>query len=169
MAFLGSHLLTPSQIVDTGSGLSFVVMLALVILLRFGESFVKRPIAGTLLFSCVAWAAGLPISAHTFGRISPGGLLSGPLEIPAATCATIFGALGIMASFISERIAAYINACAGITMRLMAAIAMLISKIPYSTIDVGGWTFMECFAWHVAMAALFWLVLSVHNRRTTTI
>lgn len=169
MAFIASHLANPAQIVDAGSGLSFVIMLALVILLRLGGEGIKRPVIGTLIFSCAAWAAALPISIRVFGRIALSGLISGPLVVPTAMCATICGALGILTSFISERLAAYPNACAGLIMRLMFAVCSLISKIPYANIELAKWSIGECLAWYAALAAFLWLCLTINTRRSSVI
>lgn len=169
MAFIAAHALNPAQIIDAGSGLSFIVMFSLVILLRIGGETLKRPVVGTIIFSSVAWAAGVPICARMFGSIALGGLLSGPIVVPAATCATICGALGILASFISPALAAYPNACAGLIMRIMSAVCSLVAQMPGACIEIAPWSIGECLAWYVAMAASFWLVLSIHGRRTSTI
>lgn len=169
MAFISSHLVNPAQIVDAGSGLSFVIMLALVIMLRLGGEGIKRPVIGTIVFSCAAWAAALPISIRVFGRIALGGLISGPLVVPAAMFATVCGALGIMASFISESLAAYPNACAGVIMRLMFALCSLVAKIPCANIELAKWSIGECLAWYAAFAAFLWLCLSVSSRRSSVI
>lgn len=169
MSFFAAHIINPIQIIDAGSGLSFVVMLSLVILIRMGGGIIKRPVVGTIIFSSVAWAAALPISIRVFGRIALSGLVSGPLIIPAAMCATICGAIGVLTSFISERLAAYPNACAGLIMRLMSAICSLIARIPNANIELAPWSIGECLAWYAAFAATFWLILAIHTRRTTVI
>lgn len=169
MAFIISHILNPAQIIDAGSGFSFVIMLTLAMLIRFRGEGIKRPVIGTIVFSFAAWVAALPISVRVFGRISLGGLISGPLVIPAATCATICGAVGVLTSFISENLAAYPNACAGLIMRLMFAICALVAKLPCANIELAPWSIGECLAWYAAMIAAFWLVLSVRSRRSSVV
>ena len=169
MAFIATHILNPLQIIDVGSALSFAVMLSLVILIRLCGTTIRRPIIGTIIFSCVAWAAGLPISVRAFGRIAFGGLLAGPIVVPAAMFTTICGAIGIMASFFSEWVAAYSNACAGITLRLMSAICSIIANIPGANIELLPWSFGECIAWYVALCAILWLTLSIKHRHSSLI
>lgn len=169
ISFLATHIANPLQAINVGSGLSFIVMLALVILIRAKEGVVERPIAGTLLFSCVAWAAALPISIRVFDRIALGGLIAGPLVIPTAMCATICGAIGILASFISDFLAAYPIACAGVLMRVMFGICSVVASIPGANIEVAQWSIGMCLAWYAALAAFFWLMLAIHARRTTVL
>ena len=169
MAFFAAHVANPSQLMDAGSGLSFAVMLAIVVTIRLCGWAVNRPVFGTLLVSSIAWAAGLPIAVRLFGHISFGGLLAGPIVIPAATCATICGAVGIMASFISPHLAAYPNAFAGLIMRFMTAVSAMIAKIPGAYLNVANWSMVECLAWYAALAAAMWLAVRIHERRATTI
>lgn len=167
MAFILAHILNPAQIIDAGSGFSFVIMLTLAILMRLGDGKLKHPFASTIIFSFTAWAAALPISARIFGKVALSGLISGPLVVPAATCATICGALGVLASFISNHLAAYPNALAGLIMRFMFATCSLISKIPGATIEIAQWSIAQCLAWYVALAVFIWLTLSFCSRRSS--
>lgn len=169
MAFIATHIVNPLQILDVGSGLSFAVMLSLVVLIRLCGTTLRRPILGTIIFTSVAWAAALPISIRAFGRIAFGGILAGPLVVPAAMFTTICGALGIISSFVSERLAAYLNACAGLSIRLMSAICSLIAHLPGANIELLPWSLCECLAWYIALCAIFWLALSVKNRRSSQI
>ena len=91
----------------------------------------------------------------------------GVLAVPAAAVAVSAGALGIAASFASNVLAAHLNACAALTLELMAGISRLVAALPFSDFAVDRWSFASCAAWYVALAAV-WLAVRFAARRRTT-
>lgn len=169
IAFIVSHLARPETITSPGSGLSFSIMLSLVVLLRLTEGMELHPLCQTVMFSSIAWIAGVPICVRVFGHITVAGLVSGPIVVPLASVATALAAIGAIADLLTARIATYLQCVAAIIMRLIAALAHLLAQVPGGDIAVCPWTLAECVAWYAAMAAGLWLFSSVHFRRVTMV
>ena len=152
--FLATHIVCPGLVVDVGANYSFAVMLAISLFLDLAARYEISNIGVALGVSVFAWAAGVPISAHIFGRFNLGGLLASPVVIPLATLAVIFESLGILASFISVWIADIANVLSVLIISLMTFIAEAVSKIPFSDIKTRNWTIIECFLWYLWMAGI---------------
>ena len=166
VTFMTACIVSPASLMDAGCILSFIVMLALV-LWRRDDLLPGGGTAGRLSATLVAWAAGVPVVARVFGRFTVGGLLANLLAVPAAAVAVSAGALGIAASFASNVLAAHLNACAALTLELMAGISRLVAALPFSDFAVERWSFASCAAWYVALAAV-WLAVRFAARRRTT-
>ena len=163
MAFAAIHLVNPLQIVDIGSQLSFSVMLAIALAVR-----VARNLRGEwrkwLCVSHAAWAAGVPIAGHVFGRITPGGLVANLVLIAAAGYSVAAGVVGIIASYVSETLAAHLNNLAALTTDFMVLVATLVAKLPFANFEMEKWGVLECAEWYVALALSFVLVGAISIR-----
>lgn len=164
LTFLAVYLVCPAMITNVGCALSFAVMLAILVtcdLLR------DRPdgLAKGLAVAGAAWAAGVPIAAHVFGRVTPGGLLANLALIPAAGVTVYAGALGLLASFVWEPLAAHLNWLSGLFTRAMVVLSDVVSRLPGANFDVIHWSVSLCVEWYAALALMLYLYLRVRRRR----
>ncbi len=156
IAFLALHLLFPAFIINTGSQLSYLVMLGILLAGRVALS----PFAVT----CAAWAASLPIAAMAFGRITPGGLLANLVLIAAATGSVAAGALGVAVSFLSTTLAVHLNNLSALMTDFMVAISEAVSRLPFSNFETARWSLLMCFEWYLAFALVLYLAFRHRTR-----
>jgi len=164
LAFMSVHLANPRQISDVGSRLSFAVMLVLVLAGRATRGM-RSGWLKAICLTAAAWAAGVPIAAMAFGRVSPGGLLANIVLVAAAGHSVAAGAAGVVASFVSETLAAHLNNLSAIVTRAMAGMASVVAEIPFSSVDTGRWGFSVCAAWYVAIALALFVAARARRRR----
>lgn len=164
LTFLAVHLLRPLQIVEVGSALSFAVMLAIALASDCGPRWKGwRALIG---MTCVAWAAGVPISAHVFGSVTPGGLLANLALVTAAEWTVMTGAAGLLASFLSETLAVHLNNLSALFTRLMVGVAEAVSQLPGSNLKVMRWSFLQCAEWYALIALVVFLCRRIRSRRS---
>ena len=162
LTFLVVYGTDPTKLFDTGCALSFAVMLGLFFWGRFVAERVRGRFAATLVMTFAAWAVGTPIAAHAFGRVTPGGIAANLLLLPAAGASVKAGIAGIVASFVSDRLAAHVNNFAALLAGTMADVSRLVAAIPGANFTVEPWPLSVCAAWYLALALLLWLL----QRRT---
>lgn len=160
-------LVDPVGLFGVGSILSFTVMLGILLFLRWAKPFASRAILW-LGVPFAAWAAGVPIAAHVFSRVTPGGLLANLAMVPMAFAAVMASALGIAASFVSERLAAHVNNAAALFTEGMAGISWAVARLPLANLEVAPWPLWMCAAWYVEFVLLFvWLRMVWTRRRNS--
>ena len=155
----------PVLVTDVGCQLSFTVMLSIILAgmcLREGDGAV----AGTLWMTFAAWVAGVPITAHVFGHVTPGGLLANIVLIPAAGVTVAAGAAGVLAGFVSDALAAHLNNLAALASEAMAGVASAVASIPGADLAVRPWPVPVCAAWYGALVAVF-LFVSARRRNAS--
>lgn len=157
IAFLAVHLLHPAQIANVGSALSFAVMLAILLAVRCIRGRL-RGWRAALCVSAAAWAGGVPVAAHVFGRLTPGGLLANLAAIPAASASVVAGILGVGASFVSETLAAHLNNLAALLIRTMVGVSRAVAALPGANFEIRKWNALECALWYAAFVAVLWLL-----------
>ena len=162
LTFLVVYGSDPMKLFDTGCALSFAVMLGLFFWGRFVAERVRGRFAASLVMTFAAWAVGTPIAAHAFGRVTPGGIAANLLLLPAAGVSVKAGIAGIVASFVSDRLAAHVNNFAALLAGTMADVSRLVAAIPGANFTVEPWPVSVCAAWYLALALLLWLL----QRRT---
>ncbi len=150
VAFFVSHLLFPKLIVNVGSQLSYLVMLGLILSGRFFK--------GHVALTCAAWAAGVPVAAMVFGRVTPGGILANLVLIAAASYSVGAGALGILLSFVSTTVAVHFNNLAALMTEAMVFISETVARLPGANVDVPPWSLLMCLEWYAAFALVLYLV-----------
>ena len=151
---------SPRMITDIGCALSFTVMLSIILA---GESLRGHGGASALLLvTLVAWAAGVPLSAHVFGHVTPGGILANLVLIPAAALTVCSGAIGMVAGFLSETVAAHFNNLAALGSSAMSCVSAAVASLPFSDYEVEPWPISMCAAWYAALLLL--LLLSAIRR-----
>ena len=150
LTFLGVYGLRPTRVEDVGCGLSFAVMLAILVV---GDRLRDRPegLGKTLAVAVAAWAAGVPIAAHVFGRVTPGGVLANLALVPAAGVTVYAGAVGLLASFVSEPLAAHLNGLSGLFTRAMVVLSDGVARLPGANAEVPKWPVSACLAWYAAL------------------
>lgn len=152
LTFVLMHVWNPFCIVDLGSLLSFAVMLALVWGGRIARSFASESVR-TLFLTVVAWAAGTPIAAYAFGRVTPGGLVANLVLISTAAYSVAAGAVGVVASCLSTRLATYVNNLAALFTDTMTAVAQIVARLPAANFEGARWTLSECVLWYLVLIA----------------
>ncbi len=158
LTFLVVYGSDPMKLFDTGCALSFAVMLGLFFWGRFVAERVRGRFAASLVMTFAAWAVGTPIAAHAFGRVTPGGIAANLLLLPAAGASVKAGIAGIVASFVSDRLAAHVNNFAALLAGTMADVSRLVAAFPWSHLAGEPWPLHVCLEWYLALALLLWLL-----------
>ena len=151
--FSAVHLINPWSLVDTGSQLSFIVMLGLVIWQRM-KAFKKAGAVHCFAPTVIAWVFGFPIVSAAFGVITPGGIFANMLAIPIASLSVVFSAVGVACSFVSAMAAAFFNAAASMTTSLMLGVARSVAAVPWSHFEITPWSLWECLCAYAFVAAV---------------
>lgn len=160
LTFILVHTISPRMLFNTGNLLSFTVMLSILLWLRVAP---RRFSAISVTFA--AWAAGMPIAARVFERVTPGGLIANLFAMPLAGVSVTGGTLGAVTSCISERLAAHLNNLAALATGIMTTLTRAVAALPFSDIDVPKWTITQCALWYAALALGYLLALVVRKRR----
>lgn len=163
LTFLVVHLVRPLLITDVGNALSFTVMLSIALVVESERCLGFRVPCGWV--TVIAWAVGVPIGAHVFGRVSPGGILANLVLIAAAECTVVSGATGVIVSFVSETAAAHLNNLSALCTRMMVAVSEVVSRLPGSNFEVPCWTLLQCVEWYALLALVAWLVFLRRTRK----
>jgi competence protein ComEC len=151
-AFMIMHVFSPELITDVGCRLSFAVMLAIVLATRQVRDL--QPLRQRLTVAFSAWAAGVPIVAHVFGTLTPGGLVANLALVPAATLAVVACVVGVAFSWIGETFCAYANNFAALVTSVMAGISCTVARLPGANLEIGTWGIVECVLWYLALLAI---------------
>jgi len=165
LTFIIVHVISPRNLFDVGSALSFVVMFGILVGLRMARELGLKFLSGGFGVSLFAWAAGLPIAAHVFGRVTPGGLLANLVLLPSASVSVVCGTLGVLSSYVSETLAAHLNALSGLFTSAMVAVSTAVSTLPAAKFSVSRWTWLVCAEWYVALALVYVLLHLIARRR----
>jgi len=163
ITFFIVYLVDPTKICDVGCALSFTVMLAILLALECGKAL-GGALAQSLCVTVAAWAAGVPIAAHVFGRVTPGGLLANLALLPSAAVTVVAGALGLMASFFSETVAAHFNNLSALFTKAMLGVSAVVARLPGANIETGSWPTWICLVWYVALMAVYGIILANRPR-----
>lgn len=166
LAFVVVYGLDPMRIFDTGCALSFAVMLGILLAASLAGRDSK---AGFLLVPLAAWMSGMPIVAHVFGRITPGGILANLLLMPLVAVNVASSMLGVLTSFVSTFAAAHLNNLAALSARAMLGISEAVASLPGANFEVARWSWTMCACWYVAMAMALWLARRIISRRRNTL
>ena len=127
-----------------------------------------RRFRGGLAVSFAAWAAGVPIAAHVFGRFTPGGLLANIAVLPLAGFTVTLGIAGLAIGCVCPPLAAVVNNVAALSTRLMVWCSSCVAAMPGSSVDVRPWPAWCCAAWYAAcLAALFLAWRTVSRRKVS--
>ena len=168
LSFIIIHLIDPMVIVQVGNVLSFVVMLGLILMSHYVKMFVNHRF-DFLWMSFAAWAAGVPIAAHVFGRVTPGGILANLVLVPVATLDVAIGFVAMLVGAASLRLAALGNGVMTLITKLMYAISFVAARIPGGSIECQPWNGWEVAEWYSAVGLGLWLVKLVYERRRASL
>lgn len=163
LTFVAVHVADPSLIANVGCALSFAVMLSILVACECLRDR-REGMGKTLAVTAVAWAAGVPIAAHVFGRVTPGGIVANLALIPAAGVTVGAGIAGMLASFVSETLASHLNALSALFTRAMVVVSECVSRLPGANLEVPKWSVGLCAEWYLALA-LVWMLHSLARRR----
>lgn len=163
-AFAIIHVVNPLMIGNVSSQLSFVVMLAIIFACRWGSGF-GNGMKMLLWVTLIAWLAGMPIGAHVFGRITPGGMVANLVLLPTASVSVAAGLIGVTSSFVSNAIAAHINNFSALFTNAMLGIAEAVSRFPYANFEVDFWTVWQSLEFYLALLLMILLAHLIRRRR----
>lgn len=163
LTFLIVHIANPLMITNVGNALSFAVMLAIVLVGDFAKSMAWW--RQTLLVTVAAWATGVPIAAHIFGRVTPGGMIGNLVLIATAKVTVVSGAFGVMASYVSETLAEHVNNLSALGIKAMVLVAEGVSMLPGANFETGSWSILTCAEWYAALALIGFLLWKFAERR----
>lgn len=163
LTFLAVHLVAPRMIVNVGSVLSFAVMLAIVLVGSFTRDLPRWK--RSLYVTVAAWAAGVPVAAHVFGRVTPGGMLSNLVLLAAARVTVVSGALGVASSYVSKPVTAHLNNLMSLAVRAMVLVADAVTRIPGTNLETGQWTLLACLGWYAMTLGAFAVLWRFVSRR----
>ena len=164
LTFLIVHLHSPALIRDAGCLLSFSITLAIILAARHIAS--GGGIISVITVSAAAWIAGTPISAHFFGRITPGGLLANLFLMPMASANVVFGVLGMLASFLSEWLSRHLNNISAMIAAAMEGLSVAVASLPCANWEIENWTAADCLLFYICAGALICAVRRMKSRRT---
>ena len=164
LTFFVVYLVSPQMIADVGCALSFAVMLAIVLTGRVIRDM-PEGVRKSIHITFAAWAAGVPIAAHVFGRVTPGGLLANIPLLFAAEYSVVTGFVGILASSVSETLAAHFNNFSALFTKAMVGISEGVSRLPGANFETGAWSLLQCAEWYALFGLVLYLVRSVRSRR----
>ena len=165
LTFLIVHACNPLLISNVGNALSFSVMLAIVVVGDLAKSMPGWRKA--LLVTLAAWAAGAPISAHVFGRVTPGGMVANIILIATAKATVVAGTLGVGASYLSETVAEHVNNFTALGIKAMVLAAEAVSLLPGANFETTPWSVLTCVEWYAVLALIGFLMSKSAARRRT--
>ena len=165
LTFLAVHVCNPLLIANVGNALSFAVMLAIVVVGDFAESMPGW--RKSLLVTLAAWVAGVPISAHVFGRVTPGGMVANLVLIATAKATVVAGALGVGVSYLSKTVAEHVNNLSALGIKAMVLVAEAVSRLPGTNFETTPWSVFMCVEWYVVLVLIGLLMCKAAARRRT--
>lgn len=158
------YALHPERLLDVGCTFSFTVMLGIVLWLDCARQLDRlipaertglRRFVGEFGVTFVAWAAGVPIAAHVFGRFTPGGLLANYFVLHCARPLVQCGFGALVAGLFCPLLAALLNNAAAGCAWAMVFISEQVAALPFSTFEVRPWSPAACAVWYgVCLGAL---------------
>ncbi len=163
----------PERLFDLGCALSFAVMFGIVFWCHWSRHFEPwfdagsrwRKWAGDFGVSCSAWAAGVPIMAHAFGRFTPGGLVANIVVLVCAKWMVRVGAGGLVVSFVCLPLAALMNNFAAASTWTMTWVSEQVASLPFSNFTVSPWPLPVCALWYLGCLLLLALAERLLPRR----
>lgn len=164
LTFFLVYLVSPRLITDVGCSFSFAVMLAIVFAGRLTRNL-RDGLGKDLIITLAAWSAGVPIAAHVFGSLTPGGLLANIPILFAAQYSVSFGLIGVLTSYVSETLAAHLNNFSALFTRAMVGLSTVVSALPGANLKIDRWTFLQCAEWYLALGLVGYLAHLVRTRR----
>ena len=118
--------------------------------------------------SFAAWAAGVPIAAHVFGRFTPGGLLANIVVLPLAAVSVSAGMAGLALSYVCTPLAAAANNLAALSTRAMVWCSSCVAAIPGASVETAPWPIPWCVAWYAAFLVALAAAGRLAARRRTS-
>lgn len=134
----------------------------------FFAGWLVRRLRGGLAVSLAAWAAGVPIAAHVFGRFTPGGLLANIVVLPLAGVTVTAGMAGLVLSYVWTPLAVAANSLAALSTRLMVWCSSCVSAVPGASLELNPWPVSWCVAWYAGCLAVLALAGRLASRRRTS-
>lgn len=108
--------------------------------------------------SLAAWMASLPLTAHYFGRFTPGGLFANLAVGPCSFFIVVAGCLGVATSTVNGWVAGCFNNAAGFFTWLMVRSAQITVALPGTNMRIKSWPLWLVWLWFgVLLVLAVWL------------
>ena len=156
LTFIIIHLIDPMSILEVGSVLSFTVMFAILLIGRYLEDFPPSK-WHFLAYSTAAWAAGVPVTAHVFGQVTPAGIVANLALVPIAAVEVSVGFAGMLAGMVSDAAGTLMNGLASLVIKLMYAISYAAAHLPFASVEVEPWGWRAVVLWYASALAALWI------------
>ena len=156
LTFIIIHLIDPMSILEVGSVLSFTVMFAILLMGRYLEDFPPSK-WHFLAYSTAAWAAGVPVTAHVFGQVTPAGIVANLALVPIAAVEVSVGFAGMLAGMVSDAAGTLMNGLASLVIKLMYAISYAAAHLPFASVEVEPWGWRMVVLWYASALAALWI------------
>ncbi len=155
---------------DVGFQLSFLATLGILYITPFVEKLlgrensflklqekfsVKDSAISILSISIGAYLAVLPIVAHTFGVVSFSSPIANLIAIPLVPIVIISSAVGALSALLSVTLGYIFSLPALFSLSVMIKVSEIIDKIPMSSIEVEGISFVSVFFIYSSMIFFF--------------
>jgi ComEC/Rec2-related protein len=115
-------------------------------------------LSNSLAVSLAAWVASLPLTAHYFGRFTPGGVFANLAVGPCSFFIVVAGCLGVATSTVSEWVASCFNNAAGFFTWLMVKSAQITAAFPGANLRIKPWPLWAVWLWFgVLLVLAVWL------------
>jgi len=115
-------------------------------------------IISSVAVSLAAWLASLPLTAYYFARFTPGGFFANLVIAPCAFLVMVGGGLGLVASFVSDAVAACFNHAAGFFTVIMIWTAEVTAGYGWANFRIARWESWMVWCWFlVLIASAVWL------------
>jgi len=115
-------------------------------------------VSDSFAVSLAAWAASLPLTAHYFGRFTPGGLFANLAVGPCSFFIVVASCLGVMTSTVSEWVAGCFNNAAGFFTCVMVKAAQITVAFPGANLRIKPWPLWRVWLWFgVLLVLAAWL------------
>ena len=121
-------------------------------------------LSNSLAVSLAAWVASLPLTAHYFGRFTPGGVFANLAVGPCSFFIVVAGCLGVATSTVSEWVASCFNNAAGFFTWLMVKSAQITAAFPGANLRIKPWPLWAVWLWFgVLLVLAVWLRTRKHR------
>lgn len=152
-AFVIVHVADPGALVSVGSLLSFSIMLTILAYDRWADAMSLSGGLRSVGLVFAIWAAGAPIAAVVFGRLTPGGMLANLLVVPLAGVSVACGFLGTVFCVAFPVLGVHFNNAAALATDAMRGVSAAVASLPGSCLETVSWSFGWCVCWYLALLA----------------
>lgn len=158
---------------DVSFQLSFLAVLGLICFSDFfTRIFVRLPsvlaIRESVVLTCAATVATIPLMVVDFGQISIVALIANLLVVPAIPALMLLGSLSVVVAFMSTTVSIWIGLFAWYVLHYMLVATHFFASLPFASVslDLGVFGSVFMVAWYTVLTS-FALVTTVGSDKKT--